>query len=252
MPPDRPASPSSRSWRASSASAPTAGQRSRPRSRTPANRACSSSPTASAVTSRCPRRPTRRHSSAARRRRSARSPGSARTRSRPTRCSGSTRSSRSSTAHGRPPRASSCSCGRRTRVPPTWRTSSSRAGTVSPMAAAARPSGSASPRSSRSSARRRLRPAGCRTSAPSSVPPRPSTSRACASSCRTRRFCCRAIGAQGGRVEDLAPAFAPGRAGGLVSASRSIASAHESTGGAPAAAARAEAERLREAAWSLR
>lgn len=59
------------------------------------------------------------------------------------------------------------------------------------------------------------------------------------------------IGAQGGRVEDLAPAFAPGRAGGLVSASRSIASAHESTGAAPAEAARAEAERLREAAWSL-
>ena len=60
------------------------------------------------------------------------------------------------------------------------------------------------------------------------------------------------IGAQGGRVEDLAPAFAPGRAGGLISASRSIAFAHESTGAAPAAAARAEAERLREAAWSLR
>jgi orotidine-5'-phosphate decarboxylase len=60
------------------------------------------------------------------------------------------------------------------------------------------------------------------------------------------------IGAQGGRVEDLAPAFVPGRAGGLVSASRSIASAHESSGAAPAAAARAEAERLREAAWSLR
>ena len=59
------------------------------------------------------------------------------------------------------------------------------------------------------------------------------------------------IGAQGGRVEDLAPAFTPGRAGGLVSASRSIASAHESTGAAPAAAARAEAERLRETAWSL-
>jgi orotidine-5'-phosphate decarboxylase len=59
------------------------------------------------------------------------------------------------------------------------------------------------------------------------------------------------IGAQGGRVEDLAPAFAPGRAGGLVSASRSIASAHESTGAPPAAAARAEAERLRAAAWSL-
>jgi orotidine-5'-phosphate decarboxylase len=62
------------------------------------------------------------------------------------------------------------------------------------------------------------------------------------------------IGAQGGRVEDLAPAFAAGRAGGLVSASRSIARAHESaTGGArsPREAARAEAERLREVAWSL-
>lgn len=59
------------------------------------------------------------------------------------------------------------------------------------------------------------------------------------------------IGAQGGRVEDLAPAFAPGRAGGLVSASRSIASAHESADAEPAAAARAEAERLRAAAWSL-
>ena len=59
------------------------------------------------------------------------------------------------------------------------------------------------------------------------------------------------IGAQGGRVEDIAPAFAPGRAGGLVSASRSIATAHEPTGASPAAAAHAEAERLRAAAWSL-
>jgi orotidine-5'-phosphate decarboxylase len=59
------------------------------------------------------------------------------------------------------------------------------------------------------------------------------------------------IGAQGGRVEDMAAAFAPGRAGGLVSASRSIATAHESTGAPPAAAARTEAERLRTAAWSL-
>ena len=42
------------------------------------------------------------------------------------------------------------------------------------------------------------------------------------------------IGAQGGRVEDLAPAFAAGRAGGLISASRSIARAHEQGGGAPA------------------
>jgi orotidine-5'-phosphate decarboxylase len=59
------------------------------------------------------------------------------------------------------------------------------------------------------------------------------------------------VGAQGGRVEDLAPAFAPGRAGGLVTASRSIAGAHRTAGGEPATAARAEAERLREAAWRL-
>lgn len=59
------------------------------------------------------------------------------------------------------------------------------------------------------------------------------------------------VGAQGGRVEDLAPAFAPGRSGGLVSASRSIVDAYRSTGGEPAAAARAEAERLRETAWAL-
>jgi orotidine-5'-phosphate decarboxylase len=59
------------------------------------------------------------------------------------------------------------------------------------------------------------------------------------------------VGAQGGRVEELAPAFAPGRAGGLVSASRSIAAAHERLAGGPAAAARAEAERLREAAWAV-
>jgi orotidine-5'-phosphate decarboxylase len=59
------------------------------------------------------------------------------------------------------------------------------------------------------------------------------------------------IGAQGGRVEDLSAAFSPGRAGGLVSASRSIAGAHLKAGGEPAAAAAAEAERLREAAWRL-
>jgi orotidine-5'-phosphate decarboxylase len=59
------------------------------------------------------------------------------------------------------------------------------------------------------------------------------------------------VGAQGGRVEELAAAFAPGRAGGLVSASRSIANAHLTHGGEPAAAARAEAERLRETAWAL-
>jgi orotidine-5'-phosphate decarboxylase len=59
------------------------------------------------------------------------------------------------------------------------------------------------------------------------------------------------VGAQGGRVEDLAPTFAPGRAGGLIAASRSIAGAYLVAGGQPAAAARAEAERLRVAAWGL-
>jgi len=59
------------------------------------------------------------------------------------------------------------------------------------------------------------------------------------------------VGAQGGRVEALAPAFSPGRAGGLVSASRSIADAYRTAGAAPAAAARAEAERLRASAWEL-
>jgi orotidine-5'-phosphate decarboxylase len=59
------------------------------------------------------------------------------------------------------------------------------------------------------------------------------------------------IGAQGGRVEELQAAFAPGRAGGLVSASRSIAGAHVAGGGSPEQAARAEAERLRSDAWEL-
>lgn len=59
------------------------------------------------------------------------------------------------------------------------------------------------------------------------------------------------IGAQGGSVETLAAAFAPGRAGGLVSASRSVANAHETAGGEPGAAARDEAARLRAAAWAL-
>jgi orotidine-5'-phosphate decarboxylase len=59
------------------------------------------------------------------------------------------------------------------------------------------------------------------------------------------------VGAQGGRVEDLAPAFALGPAGGLVSASRSIAEAYRASGEQPAAAARAEAERLRARAREL-
>jgi orotidine-5'-phosphate decarboxylase len=59
------------------------------------------------------------------------------------------------------------------------------------------------------------------------------------------------VGTQGGDVAALAPAFAPGKAGGLVTASRSIAQAHEQSAQDPPAAARAEAERLREVAWAL-
>jgi orotidine-5'-phosphate decarboxylase len=59
------------------------------------------------------------------------------------------------------------------------------------------------------------------------------------------------VGAQGGRVEDLAPAFAPSRAHGLVTASRSIVNAHLEGDEEPRAAARREAERLRALAWNL-
>jgi len=59
------------------------------------------------------------------------------------------------------------------------------------------------------------------------------------------------VGAQGGRVEDLAAAFAPGPAGGLISVSRGIVYAFEHRGGFPEAAAAREASRLRELAWSI-
>jgi orotidine-5'-phosphate decarboxylase len=72
------------------------------------------------------------------------------------------------------------------------------------------------------------------------------------------------VGAQGASGERLAPAFAPGPAAGLVSASRAIVyafAADRGRGGAPAgggvshrepaAAARAEAARLRELVWGL-
>ncbi len=59
------------------------------------------------------------------------------------------------------------------------------------------------------------------------------------------------VGPQGGRVEELQAAFAPGPGGGLVSASRAIVAAHERRGGDPASAARREAERLRELAWGV-
>jgi orotidine-5'-phosphate decarboxylase len=59
------------------------------------------------------------------------------------------------------------------------------------------------------------------------------------------------VGAQGGTVEELAPAFAAGPAGGLISASRGIVAAHERVGGEPGAAAAREASRLRELARRL-
>jgi orotidine-5'-phosphate decarboxylase len=67
------------------------------------------------------------------------------------------------------------------------------------------------------------------------------------------------IGPQGGSSSDLAPAFAPGPAGGLVSASRAIVYAFEQRPGAgapparrdPAVCAQEEAARLRELVWGL-
>jgi orotidine-5'-phosphate decarboxylase len=59
------------------------------------------------------------------------------------------------------------------------------------------------------------------------------------------------VGAQGGRVEQLGPAFEPHPAAGLVTASRSIVDAHEERGGDPAQAAAAAAERLRDAVARL-
>jgi orotidine-5'-phosphate decarboxylase len=59
------------------------------------------------------------------------------------------------------------------------------------------------------------------------------------------------VGAQGGTVDALAPAWANHPAGGLVTASRSIVGAYESRGGDPADAAREAAEEIRAAAWAL-
>ena len=59
------------------------------------------------------------------------------------------------------------------------------------------------------------------------------------------------VGAQGGRVEDLTPAFGPGPASALISASRAIVYAHEADGGDPAASATQAAARLRESVQRL-
>ncbi|HKN95103.1 MAG TPA: orotidine-5'-phosphate decarboxylase [Thermoleophilaceae bacterium] len=59
------------------------------------------------------------------------------------------------------------------------------------------------------------------------------------------------VGAQGGSVDLLGPAFAPHPAAGLVTASRSIVDAYRSSGGDPAVAAAAAAQELRSTAWTL-
>jgi orotidine-5'-phosphate decarboxylase len=59
------------------------------------------------------------------------------------------------------------------------------------------------------------------------------------------------VGAQGGRAEDLGPAFAPHPAAGLVASSRSIVDAHVAGGGDPALSAQTAAEALRIATWRI-
>jgi orotidine-5'-phosphate decarboxylase len=59
------------------------------------------------------------------------------------------------------------------------------------------------------------------------------------------------VGAQGGSVDLLGPAFAPHPAAGLVTASRSIVDSYRETRVDPAVAAADAAERLRVTAWGL-
>ncbi len=59
------------------------------------------------------------------------------------------------------------------------------------------------------------------------------------------------VGAQGGRIADLAPVFTLGVASGIVSLSRGIVQAYRMSGGEPGVAARREAARAREHAWTL-
>jgi orotidine-5'-phosphate decarboxylase len=59
------------------------------------------------------------------------------------------------------------------------------------------------------------------------------------------------VGAQGGRVEDLAGAFAAGPASALVTVSRALVNAWQETGGDPAESAFAAASELRESIWSI-
>ena len=59
------------------------------------------------------------------------------------------------------------------------------------------------------------------------------------------------VGAQGGTVDALRPAFAPHPAAGLVTASRAIVDSWRTVGGGPRAAAARAAEEMRERTWAL-
>ena len=219
-----PASPSSRSSPASSASARPAGRR----SRAVVEHARAAGP------ARARRRQARRHRRHRRRLRAGarrRDADAVRRRRRPRR-----RRVHRQPLHGRRHAAPfvaaaraarrgrcSCSCARRTRAPPTSQDLDARRRRDA--------CGSASRGSSTARRARRRRVRAAPTSAPSSAPPRPSTSRALRELMPRAPFLLPGVGAQGGRVEDLAPAFAPGRAGGLVTASRSIVARARGDGG---------------------
>lgn len=59
------------------------------------------------------------------------------------------------------------------------------------------------------------------------------------------------VGAQGGKVEDLSAAYSAGRASALITVSRALVNAWEQTGEDHASSAKAAAEELRAAIWSV-
>lgn len=59
------------------------------------------------------------------------------------------------------------------------------------------------------------------------------------------------VGAQGGKVEDLAAAFTAGRASALITVSRALVNAWEQIGSDPTSSAKAAAAELRESIWNV-
>lgn len=59
------------------------------------------------------------------------------------------------------------------------------------------------------------------------------------------------VGAQGGKVEDLAAAYTAGRASALITVSRALVNAWEQTGGDPSESAKAAADQLRASIWAV-